>query len=64
MKEQRLYGLAIPAGVLVLLAGIALHSWLAVAAGALVAGAGGLFGMLSMVGRNDQEERDRDDNDD
>ena len=51
MKEQQLYHLALLAGLATLLAGIWLHSWLIVACGALIAGAGGLFGMLATVRR-------------
>jgi hypothetical protein len=47
MKESRVYSFAMLAGVVLLLAGIALHSWLSVAAGAMIAGAGGVFGMLA-----------------
>ena len=49
MKETTLYSTALLGGVGVLLLGIALHTWKLVALGALVAGIGGWFGMLSTL---------------
>ena len=49
MHETRLYHTAFLLGVLVLLAGVALHSWKLIAVGALLAGAGGWFGMLAAL---------------
>ncbi len=49
LKETTLYNAALLAGVIVLLLGIALHIWKLVAFGALVAGVGGWFGMLSTL---------------
>jgi len=47
MKESRLYNFAMLAGIAILLLGLITHSWKAVAFGALIAGAGGLFGAFS-----------------
>lgn len=63
MKEQRRYNLAMLAGIIVLLVGIPLHSWLAFAGGALLAGVGGLFGMMASVGRSGREESRREEKD-
>jgi hypothetical protein len=49
MKEATLYNVALLAGVIVLLLGIVLHAWKLVALGALIAGVGGWFGMLSSL---------------
>ena len=49
MKESTLYNTALLAGVIVLLLGIVLHTWKLVAFGALIAGVGGWFGMLSTL---------------
>jgi hypothetical protein len=49
MKEARLYNAALLVGVIVLLLGIVLHTWKLVAFGALIAGVGGWFGMLSTL---------------
>ncbi|MDX2034449.1 MAG: hypothetical protein SF339_27490 [Blastocatellia bacterium] len=49
MKEARIYNWAMLLGMLFLLVGIALHSWLAVAIGALVAGVGGVFGVAATL---------------
>jgi hypothetical protein len=47
IKEKRLYSRALLLGVVLLLAGLGIHSWKLIAVGALVAGAGGWFGMLA-----------------
>lgn len=47
MKETTLYSTALLAGIGMLLLGLALHTWKLVALGALIAGIGGWFGMLS-----------------
>ncbi|MGE0102070.1 MAG: hypothetical protein AB7H86_06845 [Blastocatellales bacterium] len=46
MSEKRVYHYCMLGGIAVLLCGIAFHSWGAVAVGALVAGAGGLFSVF------------------
>ena len=52
MKESTLYNAALLTGVIVLLLGIALHMWKLVAFGALIAGVGGWFGMLTTLKRH------------
>ena len=47
MTEPRLYNLMMWFGIAILLTGLALHSWKAVAIGALIGGAGGFFSTLS-----------------
>ena len=59
MREQRRYNLGMLVGIIVLLTGLVRHSWLAFAVGALLAGAGGLFGMLASGGRNGGEVKDK-----
>jgi hypothetical protein len=49
MKEVTLYNAALLVGIIVLLLGIVLHMWKLVAFGALIAGVGGWFGMLSTL---------------
>lgn len=49
MKEARIYNLALLLGMLFLVAGILMHSWMAIAIGALVAGVGGVFGMVATL---------------
>ena len=49
IKEKKLYSTALLLGVAVLFAGLALHLWKLIAVGALVAGAGGWFGMLATL---------------
>jgi hypothetical protein len=49
IKETTLYNVALLMGVVVLLLGLALHTWKLVAFGALIAGIGGWFGMLSTL---------------
>lgn len=56
MSEKRIYNLT-------MLAGIAWHSWLAVAAGALIAGTGGVFGIVATIGRNNEEKASRKESD-
>jgi hypothetical protein len=51
MKETRLYNYALLTGATILLGGVFLHSWMAIAIGALVAGVGGVFGMMSTLRR-------------
>lgn len=51
MKESRLYSYALLMGVAILLGGVFLHSWIAIAMGGLIAGVGGVFGMLTTVRR-------------
>lgn len=50
MMETRIYNVCMLGGIVVLLSGIVFHSWHTVALGALVAGAGGLFGVFSTAG--------------
>lgn len=49
MKEARIYNLALLLGMLLMVAGILMHSWMAIAVGALVAGVGGVFGMVATL---------------
>lgn len=46
MMEARIYNGSMLAGIVLLLAGIFMHSWSLVAFGALIAGAGGFFGVF------------------
>ncbi|MBI1761146.1 MAG: hypothetical protein HYR56_06880 [Acidobacteria bacterium] len=48
-KETGLYSAALLLGIVVLLIGLGIHSWKLFAVGALVAGAGGCFGMLATL---------------
>lgn len=48
-KETKLYSAALLLGIAILLMGLGFHSWRLVAVGALVAGAGGWFGMLATL---------------
>ncbi len=48
-KEAKLYSTALLLGIALLLIGLGVHSWKLIAAGALVAGAGGLFGMFATL---------------
>jgi hypothetical protein len=63
MSEERIYNLIMLAGIAVLLAGVAWQSWLAVAAGALIAGTGGVFGVVTAAGRNNEEKVNRKESD-
>jgi hypothetical protein len=49
IKEKKLYSTALLLGIAVLFAGLAFHLWELLAVGALVAGAGGWFGMLATL---------------
>ena len=46
MNEKRIYHYCMISGTVIVLAGIGFHSWKAVAMGALIAGAGGLFSVF------------------
>ena len=52
IKETKLDSAALLLGIALLLAGLGFRSWKLIAVGALVAGAGGWFGMLATLKKN------------
>jgi hypothetical protein len=47
MNETRIYNNVMLAGIGILLGGVFFHSWVAVAAGAMIGGVGGVFGIVA-----------------